>query len=110
VPSRRGSPSVADSGRVAWATSLLAEHPDAQAPLAAGATANLATAIVAPNHATADGSSRRPSSARRFEIKPVARLIFSQAIGPATVEDVARPAGTRPLLHTRRAAMRPEVA
>jgi cytochrome P450 len=38
----------------------------------------------------------------------VALLIFIEAIGPATVEDVALPAGTRLLLHTRHAATRPE--
>jgi cytochrome P450 len=38
----------------------------------------------------------------------VALLIFIEAIGPATIEDVALPAGTRLLLHTRHAAMRPE--
>jgi cytochrome P450 len=97
------------SHTLAWATWLLAEHPDAQARLAAEAAANLAAAIVAPNHATADRLQFAEGVVREtLRIKPVAPLIFIEAIGPATVEDVALPADTRLLLHTRHAAMRPE--
>jgi cytochrome P450 len=97
------------SHTLAWATWLLAEHPDAQARLAGEAAATLATARVAPDHETADGLAFADGVIREtLRIKPVALLIFIEAIVPATVEDVALPAGTRLLLHCRHAAMRAE--
>jgi cytochrome P450 len=72
------------SHTLAWATSLLAEHPDAQAWLAGDAAATLATAPVAPDHETADRLAFADGVVREtLRIRPVALLKFIEAVGPS---------------------------
>lgn len=97
------------SHTLSWATWLLARHRGAAARLADEVHAGLGSDVVAADHATVESLRYADAVVREtLRLKPAGLLIFVEAIGPETVEDVALPAGTHVLIHTRHAAVSPE--
>lgn len=97
------------SHTLAWATWLLVHNPEAAGRLAEEADASLGADVVPTDHAAADALRYADAVVREtLRLKPAGLLIFIEAVGPETIEDVTLPAGTQLLLHTRHAAVSPE--